>query len=136
MVDNLNADVALGEGLTVGTTVTISLDLDTSRQMLDVFSAHTEDGEFVRTTPRVELIQHGSEFLSRSEAKRFAQGLDQFTQVDLDFTGVDIIGQGFADELFRVWQTEHPHITLGVTGANPGVALMINRVAKPSTHRR
>lgn len=135
MVDNLNADVVLGDGLTVGTTVTISLDLDTSRQMLDVFAAHTKDGEFIRTTPRVELIQHGSEFLSRSQAKRFALGLEQFTQVDLDFTSVDIIGQGFADELFRVWQAEHPHIALGVTGANPGVALMINRVAKPSTHR-
>ncbi|MFZ0528964.1 MAG: DUF4325 domain-containing protein [Propionicimonas sp.] len=131
VVDNRNADVALGQGLTVGTTVTMTLDLDTTRKLVDVFAAHTTDGEFVRTTPRIQLVQHGSEFLSRSQAKRFAAGLEEFEQVILDFTGVDLVGQGFADELFRVWQAEHPTVRLDVTGANPGVALMIGRVAKP-----
>lgn len=131
VVDNRNADVALGQGLTVGTTVTMTLDLDTTRKLVDVFAAHTEDGEFVRTTPRIQLVQHGSEFLSRSQAKRFAAGLEEFEHVILDFTGVDLIGQGFADELFRVWQAEHPTARLDVTGSNPGVALMIGRVAKP-----
>lgn len=87
--------------------------------------------DFVRTIPRVELVRHGSEFLSRSQAKRFALGLEQFTQVVLDFTGVELVGQGFADELFRVWQADHPDVTMTVTGANRGVALMIGRVAKP-----
>ena len=130
-VDNRNADIALGEGITVGTTVEVTLDLDTPRKLVDIFAAHTEDGEFVRTTPRIELVQHGSEFLSRSQAKRFALGLEQFQHVILDFTGVDLVGQGFADELFRVWQADHPTVTLDVAGANRGVALMINRVAKP-----
>jgi anti-sigma regulatory factor (Ser/Thr protein kinase) len=131
VVDNRNADVALGQGFTVGTTVTMTLDLDTARKLVDVFAAHTEDGEFVRTTPRIELVRHGSEFLSRSQAKRFTLGLEEFEHVILDFTGVDLIGQGFADELFRVWQAAHPTVRLDVTGANPGVALMIGRVAKP-----
>lgn len=130
-VDNLEDDIALGQGVDLGTTVSLSLDLHTTRDLVSVFEAFTEDGDFVRTIPRVELVQHGSEFLSRSQAKRFALGLEQFKHVVLDFTGVDLVGQGFADELFRVWQSDHPEVKLTVTGANRGVALMINRVAKP-----
>lgn len=130
-MDNLNADVALGDGITVGTTVAMSLDLDTSRKLVEIFAAHTENGEFVRTTPRIELVRYGSELLSRSQAKRFALGLEDFQHVTLDFTGVDLVGQGFADELFRVWQADHPAVKMDVTGANRGVALMIDRVAKP-----
>lgn len=129
--DNLEGDVALGRGSELGTTVTLSLDLRTTRDLVGVFEAFTENGDFVRTIPRVELVRHGSEFLSRSQAKRFALGLEQFKRVVLDFTGVDLIGQGFADELFRVWQAEHPAVTMTITGANRGVALMIGRVAKP-----
>lgn len=131
VVDNRVPDIALGQGLTMGTTVTMTLDLDTGRKLVDIFAAHTEDGEFVRTTPRIELVQHGSEFLSRSQAKRFAAGLEEFEHVILDFTGVDLVGQGFADELFRVWQAEHPAVRFEVAGANPGVELMIGRVTKP-----
>ena len=131
LVDNRLADVALGEGLTLGTTVALTLDLDTTRNLVAVFAAYTEDGDFVRTTPRIQLVQHGSEFLSRSQAKRFALGLEEFEHVILDFTGVDLVGQGFADELFRVWQVQHPTVRLDVAGANAGVALMLGRVAKP-----
>lgn len=130
-VDNLEGDIALGRGVDLGTVVSLSLELHTTRDLVRVFEAFTEDGDFVRTIPRVELVQHGSEFLSRSQAKRFALGLEQFKHVVLDFTGVDLVGQGFADELFRVWQSDHPDVELTVTGANRGVALMINRVAKP-----
>ena len=131
VVDNPNTDVALGLGHALGTTVTMTLDLDTTKKLVDIFAAYTEDGEFVRTTPRIQLVQYGSEFLSRSQAKRFAAGLEEFEHVILDFADVDLVGQGFADELFRVWQAEHPRGRLDVTGANPGVALMIGRVAKP-----
>ncbi len=130
-VDNLEGDIGLGQGVDIGTAVTLALDLDTTRDLVAVFAAFTADGDFVRTIPRVELVHHGSEFLSRSQAKRFALGLERFRQVVLDFTGVELVGQGFADELFRVWQSEHPEVELTVTGANRGVALMIGRVAKP-----
>jgi hypothetical protein len=32
--------------------------------------------------------------------------------VILDFTGVRSIGQGFADEIFRVFPAAHPQVTL------------------------
>jgi hypothetical protein len=85
-------------------------------------------GDFDRSTPRIELIALDSEFLSRSEARRLGTGLEKFDRVVLDFTGVKMIGQGFADELFRVWHRAHPHVLLQVQGANAAVELMINRV--------
>jgi STAS-like domain of unknown function (DUF4325) len=45
-----------------------------------------------------------------------------------DFTGIDWIGHGFADEIFRVYQNAHPEIKILVEGANPDVKAMIQRV--------
>jgi len=128
--DNLTPDIALGVGSDAGTTVRLVLELDTPRELVDVFAAYTTAGEFDRTTPRIELVRVGGEFLSRSEAKRFAAGLEKFDRVVLDFTGVQMVGQGFVDELFRVWQADHPGVRMAVTGANPAVALMLSRVAR------
>ena len=50
--------------------------------------------------------------MSRSQAKRLVNGLEKFVTVELDFSGIDEIGQGFADELFRVFTNAHPEITL------------------------
>lgn len=129
VVDNRVGDVGLGSASGAGTTVETVLDLDTERNLADVFAAFTDDEmAFVRTAPVVKLISREGEFISRSEAKRFAVGLEKFTEVTLDFDGLDLIGQGFADELFRVWRREHPEIELRVANASPGVALMIGRV--------
>jgi 23S rRNA pseudoU1915 N3-methylase RlmH len=66
--------------------------------------------------------------VSRSQAKRVLAGIDRFKVAALDFTGVDWIGQGFADEIFRVYQNAHPEIKILVEGANPEVKAMIQRV--------
>ncbi|MFT4229516.1 MAG: DUF4325 domain-containing protein [Microbacterium sp.] len=129
--DNTIPDVALGASTGTGTAVALRVGLDAARSLIDLFDAYTDaDGSFERTTPRIELVSMAGEFISRSEAKRFAAGLEKFSRVELDFTGVTLIGQGFADELFRVWQREHPDIRLDVVGANRGVALMIDRVER------
>lgn len=129
--DNLGGDVALGSADNDGTVVSLRLDLDTERELVGVFAAYTDDDSgFHRTTPRIELVHVEGDFLSRSEAKRFAAGLERFAHVELDFTDVPLIGQGFADELFRVWQREHPDVRLDVIGANRGVQLMIDRIER------
>lgn len=129
IVDNRIDDIATGSSHATGTVVRLALDADTARRLADVFAAYTdEDLAFVRTTPVVRLTPAEGEFISRSEAKRFAAGLEKFTEVTLDFTGLGLIGQGFADELFRVWHREHPEVTLHVSGASPAVAMMIGRV--------
>lgn len=129
--DNTIDDVAFGASDTRGTTVVLALDLDTERDLVGVFDAFSDDESgFHRTTPRIELVSMEGDFISRSEAKRFAAGLEKFERVELDFRGVELIGQGFADELFRVWQFEHPDVALEVFGANAGVQLMIDRVRR------
>jgi len=44
-----------------------------------------------------------TEYISRAEAKRLVVNLEKFREVELDFGGVDLVGQGFANELFRVF---------------------------------
>ena len=50
-----------------------------------------------------------------------------FGQVVLDFTGVALIRQAFADEMFRVFPREHGHVTLEPINAAPEVRKMIRR---------
>jgi len=129
LFDNLADDIALGQASGVGTAVVLRIRLSSVRDMAGVFSRFTDgEGRFDRTVPRVELASIEGEFMSRGEARRIADGLEKFDRVVLDFTGVDMIGQGFADELFRVWHTAHPAVILLVNGANPAVNMMINRV--------
>jgi hypothetical protein len=47
--------------------------------------------------------------------------------VVFDFDGVELIGQAFADEIFRVFALSHPGITLEHLNANNEVSKMILR---------
>jgi hypothetical protein len=47
--------------------------------------------------------------------------------VVLDFKGVNSVGQGFVDEVFRVFQQEHPGITIEYVNAAEDVKFMIER---------
>jgi hypothetical protein len=46
----------------------------------------------------------------------------------LDFTGVSEIGQPFADEIFRVFKTDHPDVKLVALGTNKNIEKMIQYV--------
>ena len=81
----------------------------------------------VDTTRGIKLFAFGTSFVSRSEAKRLTQGLDRFRHVILDFQGVTLVGQGFADEIFRVWSRAHPQIELKAENMIPPVAFMVER---------
>jgi anti-sigma regulatory factor (Ser/Thr protein kinase) len=129
-VNNLAEDIAIGASrVTRGTRVRWTLDPSSETTMADVFAEYTTDYEFDRTTFRVALLQHGTTFVSRSEAKRLASGLERFSEVTLDFAGVDLVGQGFIDELFRVWASGHPGTRLVPMNMNPVVAAMVARSA-------
>jgi hypothetical protein len=86
-----------------------------------------QDFKFTKTHQVVKLVERGIRFVSRSEAKELCSGLDQFTTVTLDFRRVEGVGQGFADELFRVWATSHPDTRLVATNMNPAVDSMVRR---------
>jgi hypothetical protein len=97
----------------------------TPQQVFDEFSDPQVFGSN-KSTVRMALFTEG-DFVSRSEAKRVAANLDTFDVVELDFSGINQVGQGFVDELFRVWQREHPQTRLIPVNANPAIMSMITR---------
>ena len=136
-VDNRRGDFALGSSSYVpGTLAMFEVDAATTRRLEDVFRPFTdEELGFSRSHVRVKLFEHGSSFVSRSEAKRLLAGLERFAEVELDFDKVESVGQGFADEVFRVWAKQHPEVRLIPTKMNDGVALMIGRATAMRNER-
>jgi excisionase family DNA binding protein len=124
-VDNRRGDFAMGaSSYAPGTLAAFEIDPGSTRSLEDVFKAYTDaELQFSRTTARVKLFERGSSFVSRSEAKR----LEQFPEVQIDFDKVESVGQGFADEVFRVWAKQHPDVRLVPINMNDGVALMVGR---------
>ncbi len=128
-VDNLRHDTALGlVPMIEGTSVTCQIDPQTDRVLADVFRDFTRNYAFVRTRPVVKLFGIGTAFVSRSEARRLLDGLDaDFEVVEVDFAGVTDVGQGFVDELFRVWPAAHPGKTVIPANMNAAVEFMVRR---------
>lgn len=129
VVDNRLGDTAVGvmEPPVAGTTVRLEVDPSEVRELTEVFDEYTDDFEFSRTRTLIKLFAFGSEFVSRSQAKRLLHNLERFREVVLDFKGVDLVGQGFADEVFRVWAKGHPDVHLIPVGMNDAVAFMVKR---------
>ncbi len=127
--DNLRQDVALGQIKSrPGTLVWGELNPRTKRQLKKVFDEYSnEDYAFTRTKTWIKLFRTGLHFVSRSEAKRLVAGLEKFEEVVLDFRDVDEVGQGFTDELFRVWAKSHPQTRLSPVNMVRPVEAMIRR---------
>jgi hypothetical protein len=87
---------------------------------------------FRRTSVRVRLFEAGERSVSRSEAKRLANRLEGFEDVELDFDDVREVGQGFVDELFRVWARNHLGTRLVPINAPGTVRWMISRLEQDS----
>jgi biotin operon repressor/anti-sigma regulatory factor (Ser/Thr protein kinase) len=114
-----------------GTDVRFSLRRSTRRRVESVFSQFAPeefDFEFQRTKVLVRLLR--SDYVSRSEAKRLTANLSKFREIILDFRGVKSLGQGFADEVFRVFPSANPGIAIGIQNARPVVASMISHVRR------
>jgi anti-sigma regulatory factor (Ser/Thr protein kinase)/biotin operon repressor len=116
--------------LEMGTHVFMRLNNNTARTSKQVFLdfAPGDDFAFTKTVVPVRLAQYGDDNLvSRSQAKRLLARVDRFKVVIFDFAGVEMIGQAFADEIFRVFQQKHPAIEMMSTNTCPEVAKMIRR---------
>ncbi len=134
--DNLRRDQAAGaEPSRSGTRVFAQVDAATNRLPADVFRQFTRDFAFVRTRPVLKLFELGLAFVSRSEARRLLDGLDEFTEVEVDFTGIEDVGQGFVDEMLRVWPSMHPGKTIAPTNMSAPVRFMVERgLPDPDPH--
>lgn len=111
-----------------GTLVLMKVARDTETRLADVFGkfAVADVDGFTKTRLAVRLCAHdGRTVVARSQGKRLMSGTEQFECVALDFHEVDEIGQGFADEVFRVWARSHPAVALSVYRANADVLRMV-----------
>jgi biotin operon repressor/anti-sigma regulatory factor (Ser/Thr protein kinase) len=132
--DNTREEMILhGRRSTAGTTVAFRIARHSRRSLQAVFREYAPeelDYRFERTRVHVRLYQR--DYVSRSEARRVVTGLDKFTEVILDFSKVNGIEQGFADELFRVFATAHPDVRFDIMDANNAVKAMIRHTVDKS----
>jgi hypothetical protein len=128
VVDNRRDDQALGASeVTEGTHVHLEVDREATQVLGDVFAEYSEGLAFNRSRAVVSLFEYGERFVSRSEAQRIADGLERFDVVVIDFRDVRLVGQGFVDQLFRVWAREHPDVELQPVNMNDAVEFMVRR---------
>jgi anti-sigma regulatory factor (Ser/Thr protein kinase) len=117
-----------------GTVVSMKTSNVSECDPREVFQRYsgTEEMNFDKTVVPVRLAMYeGDKLVSRSQAKRLTARFERFRLVVLDFEGVDEIGQAFADELFRVFQSQHPKVSMLPSNMTPAVEAMYKRVATP-----
>jgi Mn-dependent DtxR family transcriptional regulator len=113
-----------------GTCVIMSLSNFTQKTPQEVFDLYANvDGGFTKTRIPVKNMFDTSP-VSRSQAKRVCNRLENFEEVIIDFDGISWMGQGFAHQLFVVFANEHPDIRLLPVNMNEDITKMYNHVVK------
>ena len=118
-----------------GTLVTMALDNNTERTLKEVFDRYSsgDNYDFSKTVVPLRLAKFGDEkLISRSQAKRALARVERFKTVVFDFAGIQMIGQAFADEIFRVWAKAHADVECTVIDASPDLRKMIAAVGPAS----
>ncbi len=113
------------------TFIIMELSNHTARTEKEVFDEYSKPDEyaFSKTVVPLRMASFGDDkLISRSQAKRVVSNLDKFHTILLDFDCVEGIGQGFADEIFRVYQDNNPDMELIPINANTDIMQMITRV--------
>jgi len=112
-----------------GTTVFVSLALDSTLRPTDTYSAFgSEDAplDFSRTQVPLRLLtDNGLTLDSRAQARWVVSRLELFATAELDFEGVDDVGPSFIDEVFRVYANAHPEVALQPTKASGRVEKLL-----------
>ncbi|MCX7031366.1 MAG: DUF4325 domain-containing protein [Spirochaetes bacterium] len=130
VVDNRRKDVFVNVRAPLrGTEVALSVSRSARRKLEEVFAAFApEDFDFRFDRSQVLVRFYAGQYVARSEARRLLARLDGFREVVLDFAGVKSLGQGFADEVFRVFAAAHPGVTLKTENVAPGIEAVIRHV--------
>jgi anti-sigma regulatory factor (Ser/Thr protein kinase) len=133
-IENIIPDVFFEESRPrKGTKVTFSISKNTNKHLTDIFSQFETDHsnpDFDKTEIQVKLYKVGTIHVSRSQARRMLTGLEKFKHIILNFDQVPTVGQAFADEIFRVFNLNHPEIKISNINMNEAVKYMINRATK------
>ena len=126
--DRFDRDKFIDDFPAPGTIIYATLSNNSNKSAKSVFDKFADvDGGFTATS--IPIVNYFESIpVSRSQAKRLCEGLDKFRTVNLDFRGVEWIGQAFADQIFRVFANEHPEITVIPHNMNDDVRKMYNHV--------
>jgi anti-sigma regulatory factor (Ser/Thr protein kinase) len=112
-----------------GTLVKLQIGRNSKKNLSTVFNQFApEEYEFSFQRTKVFIKLYLQSFISRSEARRLLTGLNKFREIILDFKDVTKIGQGFADEIFRVFQIRYPNIIIKTENVSPTIRQMIKHV--------
>jgi len=130
--DNRRADVFVSEPRFLkGTLASFEVDINSRTRLENVFAEYAPeayDFQFRKTRVLVKLLRQ--DYVSRSEAKRLLHNLDKFSEIELDMRDVQNVGQGFADEVFRVFASAHPEIVIRSVNAGDAVTAVIKHVSE------
>lgn len=107
-----------------GTSVEMEIRTD-APQTIGQAGAMLSDRAGGMTIPLKLALLDGEHLVSRAQARRVMRHTENLAQVWMDFRGVDEIGQSFADELFRVWASHHPQVSLQALNMSRDVDLTI-----------
>ena len=118
-----------------GTRISMELTKDDASSIDQIFQQYS-DGEGFAFNKTVVSVVHlidrrnttDMSLVSRSQARRLLYRFDRFASVVLDFAEIESIGQGFADEIFRVYCREHPEVDISFIHANSSIRRMIDHV--------
>ncbi len=121
-----------------GTRVVFRIQTSSHKHLSDVFKKYTNlkddsDYGFDKTEIRVKLYTAGGVNISRSQARRILHGLEKFRIISFDFDKVPMIGQAFADEIYRVFHNKYSSIELQEINMNEAVKFMIERAKNDAT---
>jgi len=130
IIDNRINDIFIRDIRRIkGTEVICKIFLNSSKDLSAIFKEYAgENFKFDKTRVTIKLFETGQSYISRSQARRVLFGLEKFKIIILDFRNIETIGQGFADEVFRVWQKKHPNIQIIYKNYNENIEFMIKRV--------
>lgn len=115
---------------TKGTAVIMTLNNYSNKKMVDIFDFYADvDGGFTKTImPMKNMFEPYP--VSRSQAKRLCERLNEFKEAIIDFEGVEFMGQGFAHQLFVVYARQHPDVELKAVHMNDNVGKMYRHVTE------
>lgn len=143
MVNTITQDVFVRTTPAIkrGTRVAFTIDTNSHRHLNDVFKKYTHlnsegDYGFDKTEVRVKLFTSGGIHISRSQARRILEGLDKFKVITFDYQDVPLVGQAFADEIYRVFSERRPTIRLENENMNEGVGFMVERAKNEARRKR
>ena len=125
VVKSVNGDMVPSKG----TLIFMRMSNFSKKVLREIFDAYADvDGGFTKTSIPLSHIYHNGYPISRSQAKRLTHRFDDFEEIELNYQGIKDVGQGFAHEIYVVFQKKHPEVKITSTNTNESVGKMLHHV--------